>query len=74
MSTQMAGDAEAAGAVAGMRSVYGRPLPSLGQWVQGETCGKRFSGEVLAAEPGSVTVQLDGAVLVVPPSAIWDWD
>ena len=69
-SQQMAGDAEAAGAIAGMREVYGRPLPSIGQWVRGECRGRMFSGEVVEAEPGLVVVKIDDMQIVVPPSAI----
>lgn len=64
------GDAEADAAIAGMREVYGRPLPDVDQWVTGEAHGKRFSGRVGAAEPGRVTVEIDGGWIVVPPSAI----
>ena len=71
-SQQMAGDREAAGAIAGMQSIYGRPLPSIGQWVRGECRGRTFSGEVVEAEPGVVVVQIDEMQIVVPPSAIED--
>lgn len=68
------GDAEADGAAAGMRDLYGpRPLPAIGQWVEGTTCGRRFSGEVQQAEPGRVVVEIDGAWLIVRPSEINDW-
>ena len=73
-ATQTAGDREAAGAVAAMRQTYGAvELPSIGQWVQGTTHGKRFSGEVVQADPRQITVQLDGAVVIVPPSALDAW-
>jgi len=65
-----AGDREAAGAIAGMQEVYGRPLPSVDDWVQGESGGKRFSGRVMSAEPGRVSVEIDGGWIVVPPSAL----
>ena len=71
-SNVMAGDAEAAGAIAGMREVYGRPLPSIGQWVHGECRGRAFSGEVVEAEPGMVVVKVDELKIMVPPSAIED--
>lgn len=65
------GDAEAAGAVAGMVEVYGRPLPEVGQWVSGESCGRRFSGTVASAEPGRVGVRIDQYLsIVVRPSDI----
>ena len=69
---QMAGDREAAGAIAGMREVYGRPLPEIGQWVTGQYGGTRFSGEVLSSGPGRVAVQIDYLTITVPPSAIDD--
>lgn len=69
----MPGDAEAAGAVAGMQEFYGRaPEPSLGQWVSGVCCGRRFSGEVLELRDGLVVVGLDGATLEVPAS-VCEW-
>jgi len=71
-SQQMAGDREAAGAIAGMQSIYGRPLPSIGQWVRGECRGRTFSGAVVEAGPGFVVVQIDEMQIVVPPSAIED--
>lgn len=72
MTTQaMAGDAEAAGAVAGMVEVYGRPLPEIGQWVTGVAAGRRFSGTVASSEPGRVGVRVDEYTsLVVRPSDI----
>ena len=74
-ATTTAGDREAAGAVAGMATVYGGvPLPSLGQHVFGTSGGKRFSGEVTFAQPGQVVVEVDdGVTVTVPPSALDDW-
>ena len=66
------GDREAAGAIEGMREVYGRPLPSIGDWVRGECRGRAFSGEVVEAEPGLVLVKVDDLKIMVPPSAIED--
>lgn len=76
MQTQTAGDREAAGAVAGMTAVYGgSPLPSIGQHVFGTAGGKRFSGEVVFAQPGQVVVEVDtGCTVSVPPSALDAWD
>lgn len=69
------GDAEADGAVAGMRAVYGRPMPSLGQWVTGTTCGRSFSGTVASVEPGSVGIRIDEySSIVVRPSDLDNWD
>jgi hypothetical protein len=58
------GDAEAAGAVAGMRDLYGPA--AVGQWVTGVTSGRRWSGEVLEVRDETVIVALDGATLQVP--------
>jgi hypothetical protein len=70
---RMPGDAEAAAAVAGMQDVYGRPLPSVGDWVNGESGGKRWAGRVLDVIGGQrVLIDLDGesARLVAPVSDI----
>lgn len=69
------GDAEAAGAIAGMRETYGpAPLPTRGQAIRGVTKGKRWSGTCVHAEPGRVIVEVDDeAYLTVPPSDI-EWD
>jgi hypothetical protein len=63
---------EYAAAVQGMNEVYGgdQPLPSIGDWVNGEYGGKRFSGHVMAAEPGRVAIEIDGAWIVVRPENI----
>lgn len=62
------GDAEAAGAIAGMAEVYG-PV-TVGQWVTGVTCGRRWSGEVLEVRGDHLVVGLDGATLLVPVADI----
>jgi hypothetical protein len=67
----MAGDAEAAGAIAGMQEIYGRPLPERGQAIRGETKGKRWSGECFHADQFRVIVEIDVDVFItVPPSDI----
>ena len=43
-SEMMVGDREAAGAIAGMIDLYGRPLPERGEAVRGVTAGKRGRG------------------------------
>ena len=74
MNAMHVGDAEAAGAINGMRAIYGpKPLPSVGQWVQGTVGGRRFSGAVTLAEPGRVVVDVDGATVTVRPSDLDDW-
>ena len=67
---RMPGDAEAA-AAAGMQDLYGRPLPSIGDWINGCSGGKRWAGRVLDVAGSTVIVGLDGgAQLVVPASDI----
>lgn len=74
-ATQTAGDREAAGAVAAMRATYGAvEMPSIGLWVQGTSHGKRFSGEVVQADPRAIVVRIDAdCTVTVPPSALDDW-
>ena len=67
------GDAEAAGAAAGMAEVYGRPLPEVGQWVTGTSCGRAFSGEVRESHARAVHVLVDpeyGNYVIVRPCDI----
>ena len=64
--------AEYEAAVAGIRETYGRPLPSVGEWVRGECRGRKFSGEVVETWPGLVLVKVDEREIVVPPSAMED--
>ena len=45
-------------------------LPAVGDWVNGITAGRRWSGYVLSAEPGRLAVECDGAWIVVHPSDI----
>ena len=63
---------EYAGAVAGMQETYGRPanLPAVGDFISGCTCGKRWSGYVLTAEPGRLAIEVSGAWIVVNPEDI----
>lgn len=67
---ETAGDAEAVAAVRGMQETYGRPLPVPGDLVTGTAGGRRFTGTVLAAEPGRVAVEIDGAWIVCSPDDI----
>jgi len=60
MANVMAGDREAAGAIAGMQDVYGRPRFDEGQWVRGECYGKKFSGRVLEDFGDGICVEIDG--------------
>jgi hypothetical protein len=59
----MAGDAEAAGAIAGMQELYGRPY-EVDQWVSGCSCGKAFSGRVIAFDGPMVVVEIDDEVTI----------
>lgn len=70
-SNVMAGDAEAAGAIAGMVETYGRPLPTRGEAIRGETKGKRWSGTCVHSDTLRVIVELDDEVyLTVSPADI----
>jgi hypothetical protein len=71
MANVMAGDAEAAGAIAGMRDVYGRPLPDRGQAIRGVTAGKRWSGMCAHSDQIRVIVEIEPDVfLTVSPADI----
>jgi len=63
---------EYAAAVAGMNETYGTPanLPAVGDFVSGCTCGRRWSGYVMSAEPGRLAVECSGAWIVVSPADI----
>jgi hypothetical protein len=63
---------EYAAAVNGMAETYGSPreLPAVGDFVNGITAGRRWSGYVIAAEPGRLAVDCDGAWIVAHPDDI----
>ena len=70
-SEMMVGDREAAGAIAGMQEIYGRPLPERGEAVRGVTAGKRWSGTCVHADQFRVIVEIDDeAFITVPPADI----
>jgi hypothetical protein len=70
-SNVMAGDREAAGAIAGMQELYGMSLPDRGQAIRGITAGKRWSGTCVHADEIRVIVEIDTEVFVtVSPSDI----
>jgi len=50
-----------------------RPLPAEGDWVNGTTCGRRFSGYVQQAEPGRIVIEVSGAWLIVRPDDLENW-
>ena len=60
----MAGDREAAGAIAGMIDLYGRPLPERGEAIRGVTAGKRWSGTCVHADEIRLIVEIDTEVFV----------
>ena len=68
---RMPGDAEAAAAVAGMQDVYGRPLPSVGDWISWHSADGIRSGRIEAIS-GDVhlVMQKDGTLANVSPSQI----
>ena len=68
-SEMMAGDREAAGAIAGMIDLYGRPLPERGEAIRGVTAGKRWSGTCVHSDQFRVIVEIDDeAFITVPPA------
>ena len=70
-SEMMVGDREAAGAIAGMIDIYGRPLPERGEAIRGVTAGKRWSGTCVHSDQFRVIVEIDDEVFVtVPPADI----
>jgi len=67
----MAGDAEAAGAIAGMIDLYGRRLPERGEAIRGTTAGKRWSGTCQHSDQFHVIVEIDDeAYIKVSPNDI----
>lgn len=70
-SELMAGDREAAGAIAGMIDIYGRRLPERGEAIRGVTAGKRWSGTCCHSDQFRVIVEIDDEVFItVPPADI----
>ncbi len=69
-SERMPGDAEASAAIAGMQDVYGRSLPSIGDWINGSSGGKQWAGRVIGVEGSTVMVDVDCGVIVAPVSHI----
>jgi len=69
-ATRMPGDAEAAGAIAGMNDTYGHAAPAVGDWVNGSSHGKDWAGRVMDVTGSTVVVDLDGnyGQLVAPLS------
>jgi hypothetical protein len=65
----MAGDAEAAGAIAGMQDLYGRPLPERGEAIRGTTAGKRWSGTCVHADQFRLIVEIDAEVFITASPA-----
>ena len=68
-SELMAGDREAAGAIAGMIDLYGRPLPERGEAIRGITAGKRWSGTCVHADEIRLIVEVDAEVFITVPPA-----
>ena len=65
----MAGDREAAGAIAGMIDLYGRPLPERGEAIRGVTAGKRWSGTCVHSDQIRLIVEIDAEVFITVPPA-----
>jgi hypothetical protein len=52
-----------------MQDVYGRPLPSIGDWINGSSGGKQWSGRVMDVSGSTVIVGLDGGAHLVAPTS-----
>ena len=68
-SEMMVGDREAAGAIAGMQDLYGRPLPERGEAIRGTTAGKRWSGTCVHADQFRLIVEIDAEVFITASPA-----
>ena len=70
-SERMPGDAEAFAAIEGMQDTYGRPLPSVGDWISWHAADGIRSGRIEAIS-GDVhlVMQADGRLANVSPSQI----
>lgn len=67
-SNVMAGDREAAGAIAGMQEVYGLSLPDRGQAIRGITAGKRWSGTCAHSDEFWTIVEIEPEAYVRVPT------
>ena len=65
----MAGDREAAGAIAGMIDLYGRRLPDRGEAIRGTTAGKKWSGTCQHSDQFRVIVEIDDEAYITVPTA-----
>jgi hypothetical protein len=72
LTTRHPGDAEYQAAISGMHehTPSPRPEPAAGDFVSGETAGRRWSGRVERIENGSMTLDVGGAWLAVPVTDI----
>jgi len=72
LTTRHPGDAEYQAAIAGMHehTPSRRSEPAAGDFVSGETAGRRWSGRVERIENGSMTLDVGGAWLAVPVTDI----
>ncbi len=64
----MAGDREAAGAIAGMQELYGMNLPDRGQAIRGISGGKRWSGTCAHSDEFWTIVEIEPEVFVRVPT------
>jgi hypothetical protein len=72
LTTRHPGDAEYLAAITGMpeHTPSPRPEPAPGDFVSGETAGRRWSGRVEWIEAGRMTLDVGGAWLAVPVTDI----
>lgn len=61
---------EYAAAVAGMHDTYGRPAPSVGDWINGCSAGRPWAGRVLDVRGGLVVVDVGDAWIEAPLSDV----
>ena len=71
-TTRHPGDAEYLAAITGMHehTPSPRPEPATGDFVSGETAGRRWSGRVERIENGRMTLDVGGAWIAVPVTDI----
>ena len=72
LTTRHPGDAEYLAAITGMpdHTPSPRTEPAPGDFVSGETAGRRWAGRVECVEHGSMTLDVGGAWLAVPVTDI----
>lgn len=57
-------------AAAAMAETYGRPAPSIGDFVNGISAGRHWGGYVLEVRGDQIAVDVDGATVEAPLSDV----